>query len=493
MQDGVVTGGELEVADAAPNHGGQSVSHAVHDSPVWWPGSDSDSGSERVRRAVAGTLLARPWFDRIALSGLKHVMFPASRLWAAAQLADGDLEQFLQAVPMAAPKNDPYRLTRSLAAIAQTRVAAEAMDAEWQRVFFGDRATTALHRRATEAARLDLRHANHASRWPLRARLRADVPRARLAIETPEAVAAIYGGGRATFNRLASPPERMPEVEQSRSFPTPLGVDYWLRFGSPSARLGDTVYARVHEPIDSTNAPTIIFGHGICVEFDQWKGLLDECRALVQRGFRVIRPEAPWHGRRAPVGYFGGERTIGAFPMGLLDSFAGALQEWAVLTDWVRQRSAAPVVYGGSSLGAMTAQLAAVRAGDGPARLRPDALFLVTHTGDMAAAVMDGALSTLWAKPADIEQAGWTRESARDFLSLINPEEAMPLPGHRIVSILGRRDKILPFESGRLLVQRWKVPAANGFIWDRGHFSVPTTLIRSTAPLDRLAQVVGKI
>ena len=482
MKDGLIT---TDVG--APN------GDATHENPLWWPVVRDATRADRVRRAIAGTLLARPWFDRITLHALKHVLFPASRLWAAAQSADGELEQFARAVPLTAPDPDPKKTTRALVAIAQARIAAEAMDAEWHRVFFGPTESTALHRRATEGARLDLRHANHATRWGLRATHRASLPRARLEIQSPAAVAAIYGNDRTMFERLSAPPVHMPDVTVSQTLPTSLGADYWLSFASPSSRLGDVVYARVHEPAHSINAPTIIFGHGICVEFDQWKGLLDECRALVERGFRVIRPEAPWHGRRAPLGYFGGERTIAAFPMGMLDSFAGALQEWAVLADWVRQRSTAPLIFGGSSLGAMTAQLAASRSDSWPKSARPDGLFLVTHTGDMASAVLDGALSTLWADPKDVERAGWSRHTARAYLMMINPTDPMPLPGHRIVSILGRRDKILPFDSGQQLVQRWKVPAANSFIWDRGHFSVPTTLIRTTAPLDRLAQVVARI
>ena len=44
--------------------------------------------------------------------------------------------------------------------------------------------------------------------------------------------------------------------------------------------------------------------------------------------------------------------------------------------------------------------------------------------------------------------------------------------------------------SGDALVRDWKVPADNLFILDRGHFSVPMTLIRDHAPLDRFKAVV---
>ncbi|MFX8770618.1 hypothetical protein ABTM91_20900, partial [Acinetobacter baumannii] len=58
-------------------------------------------------------------------------------------------------------------------------------------------------------------------------------------------------------------------VMVSESVPTPAGIDYWLRFKSPGA-IGDTVTARVHEPRGVRNPPTIIYGHGVCVDFDHW-------------------------------------------------------------------------------------------------------------------------------------------------------------------------------------------------------------------------------
>ena len=449
--------------------------------------------SERARRAVAGTLLARPWFDHATLFGLKHIFFPASRLWAAADEAHGDVARFFAAVPMPVRHEHTERWAAILTGYEEARAAADAIDAAWERVFFGAAESRPQDRIAIEAARQSARHHLNGKRWALRARAGRHVPRAKLAIATPAEVEALYGGGPAAFKARAAPPATMPVVEMSRALPTAAGRDYWLRFPSPSARLGDIATARVHEPHDAENAPTIIFGHGICVEFDHWKGLLDESQALLSRGFRVIRPEAPGHGRRAKPGRFGGEPAIGEFPTGMLDSFSGALQEWAVLSHWVRSRSAAPLVFGGSSLGAMTSQLAAEHAADWPEAYRPEALFLVTHTGDMAASVLGGALSTLWASPQEIEKQGWTPERAHAYLSLVNPSGPLAMPAHHVVSILGRRDVILSYPSGRDLVQQWGVPPENAFAWDRGHFSVPTTLIRTTAPLDRLLAIVAAL
>ncbi len=456
------------------------------------PAPNAQSAGEAIRRFVAGTCLARPWFDHATLFGLKHMFFPASRAWAAAAETGDDYAAFCAAVPLPVRHEKRGAITKTLTKVTEAHVLATAVEAAWAQAFFGAEPPTDSQLRALEAARLTARHAYNSTRWSLRLQLPANLPRAKLAIETPDAVEAVHGGGIAAFDTRATPPAVMPKIEQSQTIQTATGRDFWLRFKSPSARLGDVVYAHVSEPHDpSAQTPTLIFGHGVCVDFDHWKGLIDESQALVARGFRVIRPEAPWHGRRAPHGRFGGERTIGAFPMGMLDSFSGALQEWAVLSDWARKQSQGALVFGGSSLGAMTSQLAADRSHTWAPHLRPDALFLVTHTGDMAAAVMEGALANLWASPEVVKNFGWTPELARKYLTLVNPVNAMPMRPENIVSILGRRDVILPFESGRQLVARWGVPERSAFIWDRGHFSVPACLIRNTAPLDRICDIAA--
>jgi hypothetical protein len=56
--------------------------------------------------------------------------------------------------------------------------------------------------------------------------------------------------------------------------------------------------------------------------------------------------------------------------------------------------------------------------------------------------------------------------------------------------VLGKRDRITPFASGERLVERWRVPEENRFIWDRGHFSVPLTLMRNDAPFRRLKEIL---
>lgn len=448
---------------------------------------------ERLARRAAGMLLAWPWFDGAGLFALKRWFFPLSRLWAAARAANGDPEAFYDAVPLQRRLEHHAELTNALARFEEARAAVNAIEAEWQRVFFATSGESEHYLSAVEAARRDLRHAYNATRRHFRFLLSTAVPRTKFAIETPASVAALYGAAIDDRLKLFAAPATSPAISVSASIPSATGRDYWLKFASPSPRVGDTVVARVHEPPGVTDPPTVIYGHGICVEFDHWRGLVDEAHELARSGYRVIRPEAPWHGRRVTPGSFGGERIIAAFPSGIIDALSAAVQEWAVLARWARETSKGPIVFAGSSLGALTSQLAATHALNWPEDIRPEALLLVTHTGRLGDAVTGGALSNLWADPKEIERAGWTLDAAHRYLSLLDPAETTAVPSGRIVSVLGKRDVILPYAGGTDLVERWKLPQENRFEFDRGHFSVPMTLVRDDRPLKRFAEIVAAL
>lgn len=447
---------------------------------------------ERYARRAAGMLFAWPWFDGAGLFALKRWFFPLSRLWAAARAANGDPQAFYAAVPLQRRLEDLPPLTDALARFEEARAAVNAIEAEWQRVFFASSGESEHYLSAVEAARRDLRHAYNATRRHFRFLLSPAVPRTKFAIETP-AAAEKYDAAVDDRSGLFAPPAVDPAVDVSASIPSATGRDCWLKFASPSVRTGDTVVARVHEPVGVTDPPTVIYGHGICVEFDHWRGLVDEAHALVRSGYRVIRPEAPWHGRRVTPGSFGGERIIAAFPSGIVDALSAAVQEWAVLARWARRTSRGPIVFAGSSLGALTSQLAATHALDWPEDVRPQALLLITHTGRLGDAVTGGALSNLWADPEEIARHGWTLEAAHRYLSLLDPAERTAVPPERIVSVLGKRDVILPYAGGIDLVERWGVPDENRFAFDRGHFSVPMSLVRDDRPLKRFAEVVAAL
>ena len=147
------------------------------------------------------------------------------------------------------------RLETVLARCDRDRAHAQALETEWQRVFFGPEESSANDRSAVEAARLGSRHTYNAARRLFFFLLDRQVPRARIETATPAEVAAVYGKARHDLAPFVAPPDPMPEIEVSRAIPGVAGADYWLRFKSPSPRLGDTVYARVHEPQGGATRP----------------------------------------------------------------------------------------------------------------------------------------------------------------------------------------------------------------------------------------------
>ena len=443
-------------------------------------------------RSPVGNLIGRPWFDRAAMHMLCRWFFPLSRLWAAARAAEGSLERFLAELPDAPALHSRSLLESRLHRFESVRARILDSESAWEAAFFGDSNGGPDGLAKTERARLFRRNGYNAQRRlfaPWRS-VGAAAP-IRWEIPSPDEVAADFGSLVGNPESAFAVPDPMPPIAESRRFPAAPGrQDYWIRFASPSARMNDEVVARVYEPEGIADPPTLIFGHGICVEFDHWRGLVDEIEDLVAMGIRVVRPEAPWHGRRVPDGRYGGEMFIGSAPRGALDHFTAAAREWAVLMDWCRRTSDAPVAIGGSSLGAMTSQVIVDKARFWPERLRPDAMLLITHTGRIADAAVHGSMAQAWGIAENTMARGWNSELIGRYMPLLDPVGAPVIPPENIVTVLGSRDSVTPFTSARLLIEEWRVPQKNRFIWRRGHFSVPVAMLRNRAPLHRFKAVL---
>lgn len=440
-------------------------------------------------RTLKGYVFGWAWFDPVGSWALRRLFVPSSLLWAAAEVAGTSVDQFCAATEIPRRKINERKLVEALTQASAARGHAERLESEWQSAFFGEATATPQSLRDIEAARYSASHAYNLTRRHFGFLLRAHAPRLKSVTQKPDEIAATYG---ANYERLlAGGSEGLnAPVEVSKRLEREKGVDYWLRFKSPSPVLCDTVYARVLEPLGVKNPPTIIFGHGICIEYDQWRGLIDEARTLRAEGFRVIRPVAPWHGRRRARGTFGGEPVMSRIPGGLFDAFSGAAQEWAVIANWVREQSDAPLAYGGTSLGALIAQFAAEKVGEWNEKLRPEGLFLITHSGRMLDATFHGDMANLLGVDLNAEQHGWSRERIETGLGLLDPARLPAVDPKRIVTVLGKRDRITPFASGLSLIDSWGVPDANRFVWDRGHFSMPLTMIRNPAPVARFREVM---
>ncbi|MGH1352594.1 MAG: hypothetical protein ACRBBN_17580 [Methyloligellaceae bacterium] len=447
--------------------------------------------AKTVLTSRAGNLIARPWLDQFVLYSLKHWIFPLSRLWAAARAAEGNVDRFITQVPLkkAGPRQREI-IKKALNEFEHTRLKSFSMEKLWQDYFFGAEPVAPERLPIVEEMRLDFKSAYNMSRnsfRPLRKLVKTSV---LMNPPTPNDVASRFGHSGERLDTLFKPPSHFPAVELSRSVPTSYGNDYWIRFPSPCPEIGDEVYARVYEPDNVINPPTLIFGHGICVEFDHYHQLLDEITQLTRHGIRVIRPEAPWHGRRVLPGHYGGEQFLSKIPLSMFDFINAQHQEWATIIHWCRENFCAPVGIGGSSLGAQTAKTIAMNASNWPSDLQPDALFIVTHSRHMAEAALDGVLSDIWNLGESLRSVGWTQELEKSWLEKIDPPKTPCMSGESIVTVYGEKDTVTPIASAIAQMNDWEVPEKNRFRYRRGHFSIPLGMIYDDTPIKRIAQVL---
>lgn len=451
------------------------------------------NGVERLIASPLGAVIARPWFDRFTIRFFERWFFPSSRLWAAARAANGSTDEFFKQVPIEPQPQLAGRIAALLRHFEHTRGQVLASEAEWEATFFGERNDTAATRAAIEVERLNRRAAYNElrRRFTFVAR-RTPVPPVRWEISSPMELAVDYARVVRAETSPFAVPANMPEVLVSRTVEARTSTDYWIRFASPST-MDDTVVARVSEPAGIPNPPTVIFLHGIGVEFDHWHGMIDEVARLVQLGFRVVRPEAPWHGRRVPDGCYGGERFIATLPRGTLEFCSAQVREVAVLMDWCRRNTDAPVAFAGSSLGAHIARLAASQTREWPDRLHPDALFLVTPCGRLEDAAIEGSFARVWGTAEAAGAQGWSPVLRSKWLGLIDSGQPPVVPPERIVTVLGERDQVTPFESGKRLIEELQVPVQNVFRWSLGHFSIPVNMVRDPAPLNRFRELISEV
>jgi hypothetical protein len=189
-------------------------------------------------RTPLGGLVARPWFDRVALRTIAYWFFPLSRLWASARVAHGSAERFFEAAEIAATPRLTSLVERRLARFEAARAEVDAIEQEWEETLFGAAVPAAATADATEAKRLAHRSAyNGLRRIFIPVRLACEVAPVHWQIPTPDAVGEIYGPLVADPQRTFAPPNPMPEITVSHAVHNRSGArSYWLRFASPAAR-----------------------------------------------------------------------------------------------------------------------------------------------------------------------------------------------------------------------------------------------------------------
>jgi hypothetical protein len=448
------------------------------------------SGFERLVKSAIGGLILRPWFDDTALRLLTQWYFPLSRGWAAALAASGSPDRFIEQIPCG---RFAQRMLPGILKRAQSRqIILEAADAAWEEAFFG----RGPARAETEAARLRAAGALTNLRSALvPLHLQAPLPAVAWAIEHPTSVARRHGPRLATPDRAFADTFDSAEIEASRGFLSRCGVEGWLRFPAPTDAAKGTAWARVSAPVlvrgtGSAALPSLIFTHGIAMETEFTGDGRSSLGALVAEGIRVIRPEGPWHGRRRLPGCYGGEPVLARGPGGLLDYFHAHVIELGRLIAWARRTRGGPVCLGGVSLGALTAQLAAVASQEWPAEMRPDALFLVAPSSSLIAVTFQGSLTRGLGVPQAIRTAGWSLADIDRWRSLLDPVGDPAVDPARVIVVIGRSDDVTLTAGGEALARAWRLPEENVFRAPAGHFSTSLGLSRDLAPFRKLLQIL---
>jgi hypothetical protein len=444
-------------------------------------------------RSPFGALLAKPWVDQAGLFGLKRWYFPLSRLWAAANAAGDDTNRFRDEIgaPVAAWP-EPY-LRSVLARHAGRKADAEAARMAWEASLFGDRLDgdcLSLDRRRRVAATRHL--ATRASFYPLLFPTRP--PSARWEIDAPADVECDLGPAFAKPDSLYDVAVDAGTVAASRPMMKDGLREYWVRAPTPATRLhrrsgSERLYARVTEP-DDTSCPTLIFGSGLCLEFELLTMARGPATRLAELGWRVVEPISPYHGLRAMPGRYGGEPFFAAGPTSSIDLIAGQAIESALLIAWCRRRFGGKVALAGISMTSFVAQQAASRCHLWPVEARPDGVMLISHSGRIEDVTFGGALAVTLGLDRALARAGWSRETLARLSELIDPAAQPAIAPSNIVSVLGETDRWLPYDDGLAVAQRWRLPQANVFRYPLGHLGMPVQLTRDARPFERLRQVL---
>lgn len=455
-----------------------------------------------LNRAVA-RYLWRPWYDSVATPAVARIFFPLSRAWAAGVAAKGDPDVFLDRVGDGVERRTVGRPL--LRGIQLAHAGYNAALRDWEDGFFGAGGPD-----GPELAILERRRKNAAQRlMALRAgflpgHLERPFPAIRFDIEDAASVEMRHGPRLVAVDAGMVPDLGAP-ITESRAFVAD-GINHrWIRFAAPkgvgelsgpTAVTPPPAEARTREPFGGPPIGTLVFAHGIGMETEMWgeSGTIpDWC---LGRGLRTIEPQGPWHARRRPTGYYGGERIFARGPGGLLDYSWTHARELGRLIAWARERDRAmghaprPVLVAGISLGALTTMQLLSWAEHWPEAARPDLALLIAPAASLTEVAYRGALTGGMGVPDALLEAGWTEDAVARWTRLLDAApRPVTDPAHTML-VLGEVDEITPYASGEALAKKWKIPDDNIWRRDQGHFSVSLGLTASPAPLRRAEALV---
>ena len=384
------------------------------------------------------------------------------------------------------------RLRSALDRHASRKRARDALEARWESVFWDGGDQTLAERVALET---DRREAS--GRWARPTDLvRAtpdvdDVAPVGFDVPDPDDALADWEDRLDAPGAVYAAPESMPEVETSATVPGPGTREYWVRFPSPSTAVDSPASAKVVEPDGRREErPTLLFVGGLGMQYDQvpyWPEEEYAGRELASRGYRVVLPASPWHGRRELPGRYSGEPYLASPPVAFVELYAAQLQELAVLTAWARDRGAPVVGVGGFSLGGIATVLLVGFCGPWPDETTPDLAFPAGMTTRLDRVLVESDLTKLLGVRDAVRDAGWTPGRLANFAPLLTPPNDLGISPDRVFSFAGRRDRMAPYRDARDLLTRWGVPPQNRTEWDAGHFGTLLRLVRTSAFQDTVA------
>ena len=437
----------------------------------------------RLLAGLFGAFILKPWYDPVALQGIVRFFMPASRAWAAANAADGNVGAFL--THLGKPRSVGQGLVRAITETAGSLQTYRAAETAWERAALGDD--------GADLAALEQNRMRCADAWMrtrtafLPSHLINPFQAVKFAIEPQDIVEQRHG------MRLVDPAHLFPGAgDLSGMTATTRTLVHgrrlsWVRF--PAAKLGGDApgWARIEEPKGDDAKGVVIFCHGIMMEREHWASLYDQAQVFLEPeggALTVISPEGPGHGRRMRLGFYGGEPVLAFGVGGIADYFAAHVVEVGRLIAWARKRYGGPVAVAGVSLGALTAQLVVSAAKHWPKDSRPDAALLLTTNESLIDITYNGSLAGGLGFPTALADAGWTPEHIDRYRSLVEPGESAVSP-ERIVCVLGTTDTITPYAGGQRLASRWQIPASNVFHWYGGHFAAAFSVLRDRRPIHR--------
>ncbi len=433
--------------------------------------------------SIAGAVVTQPWYDRFGLWTVTQVIKPLSRAWAAALETRGDVHAFCHQFPAAKPNRTTKRMLDGLMRNAK---AYEAAIAAWDEAMFGERPGDPDPKVERQRERTASRLMTDRGRFlPLLAA--GGLEPMRWEVASPSAVQAVHGWRLDNPADAFQPVDPAPPVRVSKALNTSDGSLQWLRFDDGVE--GD-LWARINLPRDGEPRGAVVMAHSLALEIEMWPGIAAPLPEFTNAGYAFIQPTGPWHGRRRPTGWYGGEPIMGRGPMGMLDYLHRHVRELGRLIAWARTLTNGPVGLAGVSLGSLNSALVATAARHWPAEMRPDALLLVTGTDDMVSATFDGTLSRSIGAPAALRRAGWDAKGIRRWSPLLEPQGDPVMGADRVVVALGRHDDVLPFDTGLRLAKSWGVPERNLHIRPQGHFTVSLGMVSSPEPLVQLVQLL---